>query len=66
LVEGDVLDPASLKAAVKNVDIIFHLAAVAGISTVESDNSGSHREVSGKPNHQLVVTSKFRLTDSFQ
>jgi len=34
LVEGDVLDPASLKAAVKDVDIIFHLAAVAGINTV--------------------------------
>jgi len=34
LVKGDVLDPNSLENAVKDVDVIFHLAAVAGINTV--------------------------------
>jgi len=34
LVKGDVLDPNSLENVVKDVDVIFHLAAVAGINTV--------------------------------
>jgi len=34
LVNGDVLDPTSLKRAVKDADIIFHLAAIAGITAV--------------------------------
>jgi UDP-glucuronate decarboxylase len=34
LVKGDVLNVKSLEKAVKDVDVIFHLAAVAGINTV--------------------------------
>jgi UDP-glucuronate decarboxylase len=34
LVSGDVLNYANVKAAVKDADVIFHLAAVAGITTV--------------------------------
>lgn len=34
LASGDVLNYANLKAAVKDADVIFHLAAVAGITTV--------------------------------
>jgi len=34
LVNGDVLDPPSLKRAVREADIIFHLAAIAGITAV--------------------------------
>lgn len=34
LIKGDVLDSANLEKAVRDVDVIFHLAAVAGINTV--------------------------------
>jgi UDP-glucose 4-epimerase len=31
--QGDILDPASLKTALKGVDTVLHLAAVAGVSS---------------------------------
>jgi UDP-glucuronate decarboxylase len=34
LVKGDVLDLANLKRVVKDADVIFHLAAIAGITAV--------------------------------
>ena len=34
LIKADVLDPLSLKKAIKGSDIVFHLAAIAGIDTV--------------------------------
>ena len=34
IVQGDVLDPAALQAAMKGADIIVHCAAIAGIDTV--------------------------------
>ncbi len=34
LVQGDILDPASISAAFKGADIVVHAAAIAGIDTV--------------------------------
>ncbi len=34
LMVGDVLDPAAVRAAAKDVDIVIHLASIAGVDTV--------------------------------
>ncbi len=37
IIEGDLLDKRSLKDAVKNIDVIFHLAAIARPMTIPND-----------------------------
>jgi UDP-glucose 4-epimerase len=43
LIEGDVTDPEALKAALQDVDIVFHQAALASVSRSISDPLTTHQ-----------------------
>ena len=43
MVEGDVADPAAVRAAMRGVDGCFHLAAVASVERSRHDWLGTHR-----------------------
>ena len=34
LIKGDVLDPTSIKNSLDNIDLVIHMAAIAGVGTV--------------------------------
>ena len=53
VIQGDVLDPESLKSAIKGSDIILHLAAIAGIDTVIK-NSAFTMEVNMIGTHNVL------------
>lgn len=67
-VEGDILDPASIGAAVEGADVVVHLAAIVGVKNVLSrgretidvnftGTSNLLKAVEGKPLDRLVYFS---------
>lgn len=64
MVEGDIRDPDVVKAAVKGVGCIFHLAAMPSVSRSVADPAGSN-EVNVTGTLKLLVAARDEKVDRF-